>query len=276
MAGRSTPLLSIVVPVYNEERRLPVTLLGLTEALAELPMTAEVLVVDNGSTDRGVDLVAAHRGPVPVRVIGCAERGKGAAVRAGVLDTTGPYVGFCDADLATDLAALPATLAQLEAGINVVVGSRAHPDSIVQARHSLARRAGANAFRASVRRLVPGISDTQCGYKFFDRRTADAIFRPLRTFGFAFDVELLARAQQIGAVIAELPVRWTDVPGSTFSPVRDGYDSFAALLRIREVLLAERLIAPVAVPDPRLVPDPCLMPAGDLFDPTVVRVARGV
>jgi hypothetical protein len=140
------------------------------------------------------------------------------------------------------------TLAYLGAGVNVVVGSRAHPDSEVWARHSAVRKSGAWAFRRAVQRLVPGISDTQCGYKFFDRATAMALFRPLRTVGFAFDVELLARAQRAGVVIAELPVRWTDRPGSSFSPARDGLRSFATLYRLRTLLEHERTRGAVRVP----------------------------
>jgi dolichyl-phosphate beta-glucosyltransferase len=94
---------------------------------------------------------------------------------------------------------------------------------------------------------VPGISDTQCGYKFFDRATAMALFRPLRTIGFTFDVELLARARRAGVVIAELPVRWTDRPGSTFSPARDGVQSFVTLYRLRH-LLDERAPARALAP----------------------------
>ncbi|CAM3484956.1 glycosyltransferase [Kibdelosporangium persicum] len=248
-------LLSIVVPVRNEESRLPGTLRGLTEALAGITRSAEIVVVDNASTDRSVDIVRAHQlGAIPIRLVHCAQLGKGAAVRAGVLQSDSPYVGFCDADLATDMAALEPTLTQLGAGVNVVVGSRAHPSSIVKARHSLVRQAGAWVFRQVANGFVPGVGDTQCGYKFFDRRTADAVFRPLRTFGFAFDVELLARAQRIGAVIFELPVCWRDVPGSTFHPVRDGYRSFSALARMRSVLAEPD--HPAAVPEARPVTTP--------------------
>ena len=121
---------------------------------------------------------------------------------------------------------------------------------MVYARHTVARQGGAWAFRAAVRQLVPGVADTQCGFKFFDRATADAAFGPLRTVGFAFDVEVLARAQRLGAVITELPVRWVDVPGSTFSPLHDGYRSFASLVAILQ-FLAEEEIAPVPVPKQR-------------------------
>jgi hypothetical protein len=110
---------------------------------------------------------------------------------------------------------------------------------VVSARHSAARNAGAWAFRRLVARLVPGVGDTQCGFKFFDRATARAAFAPLRTPGFAFDVEVLARARRNGARIAEIPVLWTDVPGSTFSPVRDGWKSFLAVAEIGRRLATE-------------------------------------
>jgi glycosyltransferase involved in cell wall biosynthesis len=240
----TTPRLTVVVPALNEEHRLPATLAGLTDALGRLALASEIVVVDNGSTDRTGKVARAHRHEsVAVRVLWCPRRGKGAAVRAGVLASGGAYVGFCDADLATSTDALIPTLAYLGAGVNVVVGSRAHPDSYVWAPHGVVRRTGAWAFRRAVQRLVPGIRDTQCGYKFFDRRTATALFRPLRTPGFAFDVELLARAQRAGAVIAELPVRWADRPGSSFSPARDGLRSFATLYRLRTLLDGEAVPA---------------------------------
>jgi dolichyl-phosphate beta-glucosyltransferase len=227
------PRLTVVVPALNEERRLPTTLAGLTDALGRLALASEIVVVDNGSSDGTAEVVRAHRG---VRLLHCPTRGKGAAVRMGVLATEGAYVGFCDADLATGTEAIIPALAYLGAGVNVVIGSRAHPKSEVWARHSVVRRAGAWAFRRSVQRVVPGIADTQCGFKFFDRATATALFSPLRTTGFVFDVELLARAQRAGAVIAEVPVTWTDKPGSSFNPARDGIISFTTLYQLRSVL----------------------------------------
>ena len=253
--GRDTVNLTIVVPVLNEESRLAGCLTGLVDVLADGAMPARLLVVDNGSTDDSAAIVAgwqrrAARQGVPLDLVRCPWRGKGAAVRAGVLSSSSPYIGFCDADLATSMTALRPALDLLGRGANVVVGSRAHPASEVTARHSPLRHAGAWAFRRSVARLVPGIGDTQCGFKFFDLATAYTVFAPLRTVGFAFDVEVLARATRIGARIVEIPVRWCDMPGSTFSPLRDGWKSFLAVNAIGRMLAAERHaqgLRPVAV-----------------------------
>ncbi|MFI9818073.1 dolichyl-phosphate beta-glucosyltransferase [Saccharothrix variisporea] len=238
--------LTVVVPVYNEERRLGASLLGLAMTLAG--SAAEIVVVDNASTDGTVDVVREHARvglpgrvvrevpAVPVRLVHCPDRGKGAAVRAGVLAARGRFVGFCDADLAAGVDALPDVLRRLRCGVDVVVGSRAHPGSDVRARHSVVRQVGAWAFRRAVAPIVPGIGDTQCGFKFFTADLARAVFEPLRTVGFSFDVEVLARAQRLGAVIEEVPVRWIDVPGSTFAPLRHGLRSFTDLRRVRAVL----------------------------------------
>ncbi|MGB3442699.1 MAG: dolichyl-phosphate beta-glucosyltransferase [Actinophytocola sp.] len=237
--------LSVVVPVFNEERRLPGSLVGLGLALRGL--AAEIIVVDNGSTDRTAEFVRDQG--FPVRLMDCPDRGKGAAVRAGVLAAHGRFVGFCDADLAASVDALPAVLHRLRHGTDIVVGSRAHPGSQVRARHSVLRQMGAWAFRRAVRSLVPGVGDTQCGFKFFTRDVALAAFEPLRTTGFTFDVEVLARAQRLGAVIEEVPVRWIDVAGSTFDPLRHGMRSFTELSRIRALLDAETCPVPLLVPE---------------------------
>jgi glycosyltransferase involved in cell wall biosynthesis len=237
--------LSVVVPVFNEERRLPGSLVGLGLALRGLD--AEVIVVDNGSTDRTAEIVRDQR--FPVRLLHCPDRGKGAAVRAGVLAAHGRFVGFCDADLAASLDALPAVLHSLRRGADAVVGSRAHPGSQVRARHSVLRQLGAWAFRRAVRSLVSGVGDTQCGFKFFARDVAMSAFEPLRTAGFTFDVEVLARVQRLGAVIEEVPVRWTDVAGSTFDPLRHGVRSFADLHRIRALLDVETRPVSLLVPE---------------------------
>jgi dolichyl-phosphate beta-glucosyltransferase len=253
--GRDTVDLTLVVPVRNEESRLPACLDGVLSTLAGLSIRSALLVVDNASTDRSAQIAKgwradAARAGIPLELTSCPQRGKGAAVRAGMLAATGRFVGFCDADLATSMTALPPALALLEAGMNVVIGSRAHPDSDVSARHSAGRQAGAWLFRRSVARVVPGIGDTQCGFKFFDTATARSVFAPLRTIGFAFDVEVLARAARLGARIVEIPVCWQDVPGSTFSPLRDGWRSFAAVSAIGRQLAVEARTPGVPATEP--------------------------
>ncbi|MGN9836963.1 glycosyltransferase [Nonomuraea sp. H19] len=233
-------LLEIVVPAHNEERRLPGGLLQLCAKLACLPFPTAVIVVDNSSTDRTAEIVRTWpQGPVPVRLIECPTPGKGAAVRAGLLETTAPFVGFCDADMATDLCAVEPACGLLLSGESIVIGSRAHPQADVENRHSKVRELGAFGFRALARVLVPGVSDTQCGFKFFDGGLAREMAARLRTDGFAFDVELLARCVAAGASVLEIPVTWHDVPGSRFSPARHSLSILLELVRIWLRLRAE-------------------------------------
>jgi glycosyltransferase involved in cell wall biosynthesis len=226
-----TPFLEIVIPARNEERRLPAGLAELEAALAALPFDVGVLVVDSASSDGTGAVVRSHAATsaVPVRLLRCDRPGKGAAVRAGLLATTAPYVGFCDADMATDPAAIAVAVRLLQAGNPVILGCRSHPGSVVEDRHTVIRKAGAAVFRAATQVVVPGIGDTQCGFKFFYGPTARAAAASLRLTGFAFDVELIARCVRLGAAPIEIPVRWRDVSGSTFSIWRHSASSFAGL-----------------------------------------------
>ena len=224
------PWLEIVIPARNEERRLPAGLTELSAAAAALPPCITIVVVDNASDDRTADIVREWpAGEVPVRLLRCDRPGKGAAVRAGLLATSAPYVGFCDADMATDPVAIAVAARLLRAGHPVVLGSRSHPGSDVEDRHTVIRRAGAAVFRAATRVIVPDVADTQCGFKFFRGEIARAAAAQLRVTGFAFDVELIARCVQLGATPVEIPVRWRDVSGSTFSVWRHSASSFAEL-----------------------------------------------
>jgi glycosyltransferase involved in cell wall biosynthesis len=226
-------LLEIVVPAYNEADRLPAGLALLCDKLAGLPLRAEVIVVDNASTDGTAGIVEAWDGPVPVRLVRCERRGKGAAVRAGLLETRAPYVGFMDADMATDLAALDEAIVLLREGRPVVVGSRRHGRSVVQGYALPVRRLGAITFNRVVRDMVGGIQDTQCGFKFFDGSLGRAAAEQLRTTGFSFDVELLAHCVRRGASVTAIPVVWRDRPGSTFSVRRHSLQCLLDLARIR-------------------------------------------
>jgi dolichyl-phosphate beta-glucosyltransferase len=219
--------IEIVVPAHNEAARLPAGLAALCRKAVTLPLRTAIIVVDSASTDGTGQLVRDWpAGPVPVGLLRCERPGKGRAVRAGLLATRAPFVGYCDADMATDLSALDHAIRLLAAGDPVVIGSRALPESVVEARSSAARRAGAAAFRALARTIVPGVTDTQCGFKFFSGPLARQAALPLRTAGFAFDVELMANCRLLGAALTEIPVCWRDMPNSTFSVRRHSMAAF--------------------------------------------------
>src|SRR6516225_722780 len=153
----SPALIEIVVPARNEARRLPDGLAALYRKAAALPVPAAILVVDSASTDRTGEVVRRWpAGPVPVRLVHCARPGKGVAVRAGLLATRAPFVGFCDADMATDLSALDVAISFLAAGHTLVIGSRGLSGSVVEARSSALRGIGAALFRTGARAIVPG------------------------------------------------------------------------------------------------------------------------
>ena len=213
--------IEIVIPARNEAARLPAGLAALCEKAAALPLPATVLVVDNGSTDGTGDIVRRWpAGPVPVGLLHCPQPGKGAAVRAGLLATRAPFVGFCDADMSTDLSAIDIAISLLGAGYPVVIGSRGLPASVIEGRSAGMRHFGATVFNTLARAVVPGATDTQCGFKFFSGPLARDAAQSLRSTGFIFDVELLARCLRLGADVTEIPVRWHDVAGSKFSPGR--------------------------------------------------------
>ena len=265
--GRPRASIEIVVPARNEARRLPEGLARLCRQAAALPLRAAVVVVDSASTDATAAVVRDFpRGPVPVSLLRCERPGKGIAVRAGLLATRAPFVGFCDADMATDLSALEVAVSLLTAGHPMVIGSRALDASVVEARSSAVRRVGAATFRALARQIVPDATDTQCGFKFFSGPLARAATQPLRTAGFAFDVELIARCQRLGATLTEIPVHWRDVTGSTFSVSRH---SAAVFRDVAAIWLRSRTSgepAPLLQAAPLLQPGTLLQP-GSLYKP---------
>jgi dolichyl-phosphate beta-glucosyltransferase len=246
----------IVIPAHNEARRLPEGLAALCQKAAVLPWRTSVIVVDSASTDAtGAVVRDWPAGPVPVRLLHCPRPGKGLAVRTGLLATEAPFVGFCDADMATELSALDVVLGLLAAGNTLVIGSRGLAASVVTVRHSAIRRRGAAVFRALARQVVPDSTDTQCGFKFFAGPLARAAATRLTTPGFAFDIELIAICQRLGATLTEIPVFWRDVPGSTFSVPRH---SAAALRDVAAIWLRHRpgRAVPLPAPEPQPVSEP--------------------
>jgi glycosyltransferase involved in cell wall biosynthesis len=225
------PTLSIVIPAYNEAARLPGTLAVLRERFGG--HGAEVVVVDDGSTDGTASAAeVAAAAELPVSVIRLPEnRGKGAAVRAGIAACRGDAILCMDADLATDLAGVEHFLARLD-DADVVVGSRALPGSRVH-NTSVLRTVMGRTFNGLVRLLTRlEIRDSQCGFKAFRAERARLLFALSEVDGFAYDPEVLLIARILGLRVVEVPVEWTAVEGSSVRPIRDSLVTGLALLRI--------------------------------------------
>lgn len=244
-AGRfsspSGPELEVIIPALNEERRIGPTLARICAFLAQLPFPCAVTVVDNGSADGTPDVVKGWQDSVvPVRLLGCRRPGKGAAVKVGMMAATGRWVGFCDADLATPITTLDSVLTLLQAGSPVVIGSRRCGGASYERAQPLVRRTGGWAFRRLTRSLCGGVTDTQCGFKFFERETARRLFERLHSAGFAFDLELLAIARRHQVPVAEVPVRWTDQTGSSLRPLEDAVQILREIRTLRRLADAPR------------------------------------
>lgn len=225
------PDVSVVVPAYNEADRLAGTLPRLI-ALVDDGST-EVIVVDDGSVDATAEIVTAAFGSHPRLHVLRLERnrGKGAAVRAGVLAATGHSIVFMDADLATELTHLSLLLRTLDRA-DVVVGSRAVDGSrVIDAAAS--RALMGRVFNAMTRRLtgIP-VRDTQCGFKAFRADAARTVFSLSSVDGFAFDVEVLTLAKRLGLEVEEVPVTWRSVPGTKVRPAVDSVKMMRDLIRI--------------------------------------------
>ena len=231
-----TPHLSVVIPTYNKEARIAAILETVASHLASKPFASEIVAVDDGSPDRTAEAArAARTGRTGLKVIRSeTNRGKGASVREGVLAAAGEVVLFADDDLSTPIEELDKVLAAIEAGADVVIGSRAHPDSVIKVRQRRPRELMGKAFNVLVRLFVlRGYRDTQCGFKGFRREAARAIFSRLRTPGFGFDVEVLVLCRELGYRVAEIPVTWCDARPSRLRIFRGSWGMWKDLWRIR-------------------------------------------
>jgi dolichyl-phosphate beta-glucosyltransferase len=230
--------LSVVIPAYNEEKRIGASLRAIGGYLAGKTFAAEVIVVDDGSTDRTAEVTRETlEGRVPYQVIRLeANQGKGCAVKAGVLASSGEVILFTDADLSTPIEEFDKFLSRLDEGFDVVVGSRALPGCDIRVRQSAPREAMGKFFNRLVRMFVmKGCPDTQCGFKAFRRAAALDLFSRLQTRGFSFDVEILLLARKAGYRIAELPVVWCNFAPSRVRIIRSSWQMLKDLWRIRRL-----------------------------------------
>jgi dolichyl-phosphate beta-glucosyltransferase len=236
-APSQRPGLSIVVPAYNEEKRLGPSLRRLIEYAAAQPFAVEIVVVDDGGADGTAAAAEEALRELPPSVTARilkheTNRGKGAAVRTGALAAAGDYVLTCDADLASPPKEYGKLLAALDAGADVAAGSRVQPDgSDMRASQPLFRRMGGRLFAAVRRRLLlSDVQDTQCGFKAFRRAAAQALFPRQRLDGWAFDAELLFLASKLGFSVAQVPIEWQHMEDSRFH-----LGLFAAFRELRDL-----------------------------------------
>ncbi|MBI4213058.1 MAG: glycosyltransferase family 2 protein [Chloroflexi bacterium] len=224
----------MVIPAYNEAERLPRTVAQLLAFLDAQRASAEILVVENGSTD-GTGEVAEQLAlnDERVRVIHLANRGKGLAVRTGMLAAAGRFLVEFDADSSVGADQIPGLVEVLEAGADIAIGSREAPGA-KRIGEPLYRHLMGRAFNALVRWLaLPGLNDSQCGFKAFRREAAEDLFRRQVIDGWGFDVEVLYVAQRRGYTIREVPVIWYYGASSRVRPVHDAIAMVGELLMIR-------------------------------------------
>jgi len=227
---------SVVIPCLNEERRIGATLERIVAFLKGRDRAWEIVVVDDGSADRTGDVVRAlgerDRG---VRLVSFpVNHGKGFAVREGVFASRGELALFSDADLSTPIEELLKLEARAAEGFDVVVGSRVVAGSRIVTAQPARRRLSGFVFRMLVRTLgLSSVHDTQCGFKLLRRARVEPILRQIETEGFAFDVELLARAERMGLRVSEVPVDWYDAHGSKVRLFPDALHMARDLVRMR-------------------------------------------
>ena len=216
------PYLSVVIPAYNEAQRLPDTLTVIKEYLAKQSYSAEVLIVDDGSTDDTVALVKKiMKNFSQLRLIeNKHNQGKGGVVKQGMLAAKGEHRLFMDADNSTPLSELPNLLRHLPQS-EVVIGSRYLEKGSIKVKQPLKRRIISRTCNIIIQLLLlPGIKDTQCGFKLFSAEAATQIFPKLTMTGWSFDIELLTVARKVGYSIKEVSVEWHDAKLSRFSASR--------------------------------------------------------
>jgi len=227
------PFLSIIIPAHNEEQRLPVTLEQVIAFLTAQAYPAEVLVVENGSVDGTYEIARSFQGRNPaLRVLREQERGKGRAVQRGMLESCGEYRFMCDADLSMPVGEITRFLPPRLGNFDLAIGSRETPGS-VRYNEPEYRHLGGRLVNLMIRLLaLPGLHDTQCGFKCFRAPVAEELFARQTLTGWSFDIELLYVARRRGYRIVEVPIPWYFNPESKLSVVQDALVMVLDILKI--------------------------------------------
>jgi glycosyltransferase involved in cell wall biosynthesis len=228
------PFLSIVIPAYNEENRLPRTLEQVFHFLEEQPFSSEIIVVENGSNDQTFEIAQQFAARRPnAHTLRSEQRGKGLAIQQGVKAAVGEYVFLCDADLSMPVEEISKFIPPKLEDVDIAIASREASGS-VRYNEPYYRHFTGRVFNTLIRLLVlPGLQDTQCGFKCIRAEVARDIFRYQTLTGWAFDVELLYIARHHGYHIAEIPIHWYFNADSKISVFRDSLRMFLDLLRIQ-------------------------------------------
>lgn len=225
--------ISIIIPAYNEEKRIEASLDKILEFTNSRDLDVEIIVIDDGSSDKTTE--KATRPEENIKVIKQPTNlGKGAAVRRGMIESCGDIRVFTDADLSTPIYELQKVLDRINDGIEVFVGSRAVDYSMIKKHQPKYRELMGKTFNLIVQFLVlKGIKDTQCGFKGFTADAAKKIFNHAKINGFGFDVEILFLARKFGFSISEVPVEWYNDERTTVSPIVDSAKMFWDILKVR-------------------------------------------
>ncbi len=234
MTDRAKPFLSVVIPAHNEEKRLPGTLEQVFAFLDRQDYSSEVLVVENGSQDRTYQVAEEFTANHPnLKVIREQQAGKGLAVRRGMLEARGQYRFMCDADLSMPIEEVNRFVPPSLNGVDIAIASREEPDSIRYGEPAY-RHIGGRWINTLIRLLaLPGLHDTQCGFKCFREAVAKDLFRNQTMDGWSFDIELLYIARQRGYRIEELAIPWYYRADSRVEPLKDAVAMFLDILKIR-------------------------------------------
>jgi len=231
--------ISIVIPAYNEEKRIGKTLERVYEYFKKKKTEFEIIVVDDGSNDRTVEIVEKFSSDKKeIRILKHEKNmGKGKAVKTGILDAKGNLILFTDADLSTPIEEFEKLKKAIENGYDIAIGSRGLKDSKIVIPQPFYRRIIGRIFPLLVKLIViKDFKDTQCGFKLFKKEVAKKIFSQLKTEGFAFDVEVLARGKKENFKIAEVGVLWYNSPESKVSILKSPFKMFLELNRIKKIL----------------------------------------
>lgn len=240
----TVPDLAVVVPAYNEEHRIEKTLIRLREYLSAQKYTWSVLVVSDGSNDQTNAIVREFCSENPEFQLHdySPNRGKGYAVRTGMLMADARMVLFSDADLAAPIEEIEKLLPMIEQGYDVAIGSRPLKESQLEVRQPWYREMLGRTFNTAVQILaIRGIQDTQCGFKLFRKPVSDDVFSRCKLERFSFDFEALLIARDLGYKIAEVPIVWRHQEGSKVSLLRDGTRMMVDLVKLRMMGKAQRL-----------------------------------